>query len=143
MNELNKTRIKMLCAKSNITMGELAQKIGITAATLSCRLRNPIFNFREQREIAAVLGCSFRPSFVNKNDGTEITGDTLREIVKAASNKSKLTIASYTQSVGKSQSSFASRLGTEKFKASEIAKIADYFGYEYKTAFIYEDGTIL
>lgn len=58
-------KIKILMIKNNdMTLKELAQKIGTSPQNLSNKLKRDDFSESELREIAEAFGCEFEANFV-------------------------------------------------------------------------------
>lgn len=69
MNLQNK--IKVACSESDITLTELADKLGVSQAALSKRVKTGKFTQEELEEIAEKIGCKYR-SFFELPNGTII-----------------------------------------------------------------------
>ena len=64
-------QIKVLCVRSNISMAELARRIGISPQSLSAKMKRESFTIAELDVIADAVGASFVRKFVLYN-GDEI-----------------------------------------------------------------------
>ena len=63
--------IKVLCVRSNISMAELARRIGVSPQSLSAKMKRESFTISELEVIADAVGASFVRKFVLFN-GEEI-----------------------------------------------------------------------
>ncbi len=68
---MRKNQIKAACAKHNITMGELAGKLGMSKQNFSARLKKETFKDDELDKIAEALGCKYVCYFEFK-DGSRV-----------------------------------------------------------------------
>ncbi|WP_342472354.1 helix-turn-helix transcriptional regulator [Metasolibacillus sp. FSL H7-0170] len=64
-------KIKMLIVEKDMTLSELAEKMGTSQPNLSKKLKRDNFNEKELNQIAQVLGIKFEANFV-LNDGRRI-----------------------------------------------------------------------
>lgn len=64
-------QIKVLCVRSNISMAELARRIGVSPQSFSAKLKRESFTIAELNIIAEAVGASFIRKFVLYN-GEEI-----------------------------------------------------------------------
>ena len=64
-------QIKVLCVRSNISMAELARRIGMSPQSLSAKMKRESFTVEELTIIADAVGASFVRKFVLFN-GDEI-----------------------------------------------------------------------
>ena len=67
-------QIKVLCVRSNISMAELARRIGLSPQSFSARMKRESFTISELEVIADAVGASFSRKFVlynGKNPKTE------------------------------------------------------------------------
>lgn len=64
-------QIKILCARSNISMAELSRRIGVSPQSFSAKLKRESFTIKELDVIADAVGASFKRKFVLYN-GEEI-----------------------------------------------------------------------
>ena len=64
-------KIKILIGRQNMTLAQLAEKIGQSRQNLSNKMSRDNFTEQEAREIASALGAEFVCSF-RFSDGTEI-----------------------------------------------------------------------
>ena len=67
--------IRELCKKQNISLSELARRIGQTPQNLSKKLSRDTVTLDEMIEIASVLGVSYEQSFVLENGEKIQTGN--------------------------------------------------------------------
>lgn len=64
-------QIKVLCVRSNISMAELARRIGTTPQNLSGKMKRESFTVVELEDIAVAVHSSFERKFILEN-GEEI-----------------------------------------------------------------------
>ena len=64
-------QIKILCVMTNISMAELARRIGLSPQSMSARLKRENFSIRELEIIADAVGATFSRKFILYN-GEEI-----------------------------------------------------------------------
>ncbi len=64
-------QIKVLCVRSNISMAELARRIGLSPQSFSARMKRESFTISELEVIADAVGASFSRKFVLYN-GDEV-----------------------------------------------------------------------
>lgn len=64
-------QIKVLCVRSNISMAELARRIGVSPQSLSAKIKRESFTIEELETIADATGSSFVRKFVLYN-GDEV-----------------------------------------------------------------------
>lgn len=57
-------QIKVLCVRSNISMAELARRIGTSPQSLSAKMKRESFTITELEIIADAVGASFVRKFV-------------------------------------------------------------------------------
>lgn len=57
-------QIKVLCVRSNISMAELARRIGISPQSLNGKMKRESFTIAELNVIADAVGASFIRKFV-------------------------------------------------------------------------------
>ena len=60
-------QIKVLCVRSNISVAELARRIGTTPQNLSGKMKRESFTVGELEDIADAVNCSFERKFVLEN----------------------------------------------------------------------------
>lgn len=60
-------QIKVLCVRSNISMAELARRIGTTPQNLSGKIKRESFTIGELEDIAGAVNCSFERKFILEN----------------------------------------------------------------------------
>lgn len=65
--------LKHLCIELDISLSELARRIGSSPQAFSQKMKRECFTPAELEEIAKAAGCSFKCSFILPN-GKEITG---------------------------------------------------------------------
>lgn len=64
-------QIKVLCVRSNISVSELARRIGTTPQNLNARMKRESFTISDLDTIADAVECKFERHFVMR-DGEEI-----------------------------------------------------------------------
>ena len=64
-------QIKVLCVRSNISMAELARRIGLSPQSSSARMKRESFTISELEVIADAVGASFSRKFILYN-GDEV-----------------------------------------------------------------------
>ena len=64
-------QIRVLCVRSNISMAELARRLGVSPQSLSAKMRRESFTISELDKIAEAVGASFVRKFVLYN-GNEV-----------------------------------------------------------------------
>lgn len=60
-------QIKVLCVRNNISVSELARRIGTTPQNLNAKLKRGTFNVSDLEQIATATGCSFERKFILSN----------------------------------------------------------------------------
>lgn len=60
-------QIKVLCVRLNISVAELARRIGTTPQNLSGKMKRESFTVGELEDIANAVNCSFERKFVLEN----------------------------------------------------------------------------
>ena len=68
---MKKEQIKAACAKQGMTMGALAEKIGMSKQNFSARLQNEKFKDDELKKMASVIGCKY-VCYFEFEDGSRI-----------------------------------------------------------------------
>lgn len=63
-------QIKVLCVRSNISVSELARRMGTTPQNFNAKLKRETFTVADLEEIADVTDSSFERKFVLKNGET-------------------------------------------------------------------------
>lgn len=64
-------QIKVLCVRSNISLAELARRIGTSPQSLSAKMKRESFTITDLEIIADAVGASFKRKFVLHN-GEEV-----------------------------------------------------------------------
>ena len=64
-------QIRVLCVRSNISMAELARRLGVSPQSLSAKMKRESFTISELEKIAEAVGASFVHKFVLYN-GNEV-----------------------------------------------------------------------
>lgn len=57
-------QIKILCVRSNVSVSELARRLGTTPQNFNSKMKRESFTVADLDNIAATLGCSFERCFV-------------------------------------------------------------------------------
>jgi len=65
-------KIKIALIKRNMTLKELATRVGCTSQNLSGKFKRDNFSEKELQEIASALDCSFEGRFISNDTGEEI-----------------------------------------------------------------------
>ena len=63
--------IKVLCVRCNISLAELARRLGKSPQSFNAKMNRESFTISELEEVAEVLGVEFKREFILKN-GEEI-----------------------------------------------------------------------
>ena len=71
MSMAEKIRI-LLIKRGNISEAELARRINTTPQNLNSKMKRDNFTEKDLQEIASVLDCSYKSSFVLNDSGEEI-----------------------------------------------------------------------
>ena len=64
-------QIRVLCVRSNISVAELARRLGKSPQSFNSKLKRESFTIKDLEEIAEATGTSFRRSYILPN-GEEI-----------------------------------------------------------------------
>ena len=64
-------QIKVLCVRSNISMAEMARRIGTSPQSLSAKMKRESFTVSDLEEIADAVGATFTRKFTLHN-GEEV-----------------------------------------------------------------------
>lgn len=65
-------KIKILLVEREITMTDLAERLGTSKSNISNKMKRDNFSEKELKEIAEVLNCDFKGIFVMRDTGKEI-----------------------------------------------------------------------
>lgn len=57
-------QIKVLCVRSNISVAELARRLGTTPQNFNAKMKRESFTILDLEYLAETLGCSFERHFV-------------------------------------------------------------------------------
>ena len=60
-------QIKVLCIRSNISVAELARRLGKSPQSLNSKLKRESFTVRDLEEIAMVTGTEFKRNYILPN----------------------------------------------------------------------------
>ncbi len=63
-------QIRVLCVRSNISVSELARRLGTSPQNFNARLKRESFTVADLEHIADVTGSSFERKFILKNGET-------------------------------------------------------------------------
>lgn len=61
-------QIRILCVRSNISMAELARRIGVSPQSLSAKMKRESFTVSDLETIAEAVGAKFKRKFVLYNN---------------------------------------------------------------------------
>lgn len=64
-------QIRVLCVRSNISVAELARRLGKTPQSFNSKLKRESFTIKDLEEIAEATGTSFKRNYILPN-GEEI-----------------------------------------------------------------------
>lgn len=65
-------KIRIAMIKKNVSVKDLAARLGCTSQNLSGKFKRDNFSERELQEIAEILDCTFEGRFLRKDTGEEI-----------------------------------------------------------------------
>lgn len=65
-------KIRIAMIKKNVSVKDLAVRLGCTSQNLSGKFKRDNFSERELQEIADILDCTFEGRFLRKDTGEEI-----------------------------------------------------------------------
>lgn len=65
-------KIKLLAGRRGLTMVQIAQAIGQTRQNLNSKMKRETLTDDELRQIAQVLGCTYKSVFVMNDTGEEV-----------------------------------------------------------------------
>ena len=60
-------QIKVVCVRSNISVSELARRLGTSPQNFNAKMKRESFTISDLEQIAYVLGCNFECKFVLPN----------------------------------------------------------------------------
>lgn len=60
-------QIKVLCVRSNVSVSELARRVGTTPQNFNAKMKRESFTVLDLEFIAEVLDCSFERHFILSN----------------------------------------------------------------------------
>lgn len=64
-------QIKVLCVRSNISVAELARRVGTSPQNFNAKMKRESFTVGDLEEIAHAVSCTFERKFVMEN-GEEV-----------------------------------------------------------------------
>lgn len=64
-------QIKVLCVRTNISVSELARRMGMSPQNLNAKLKRETFTISDLDQIAGATGTTFERKFI-LNDGEEV-----------------------------------------------------------------------
>lgn len=65
-------KIRIAMIKKNVSVKDLAARLGCTSQNLSGKFKRDNFSERELQEIAEILDCTFEGRFLRKDTGEEV-----------------------------------------------------------------------
>jgi len=65
-------KIKIVLKRRNMTLGQLADKLGVSRQNFSNKMSRDNFTEKDLREIADALGCTYTAAFTMNDTGEEI-----------------------------------------------------------------------
>lgn len=65
-------KIKIVLKRRNMTLGQLAERLGVTRQNFSNKMSRDNFTEKDLLEIAEALGCTYNASFTMNDTGEEI-----------------------------------------------------------------------
>lgn len=133
-------RVKLVCDKSQITMAELAERIGMSASSFSLRLKTGKFTKSELEQIAEKAGCKYVCAFRLSND-VEFSAASIGQQIKDTLEYIDMSAAELGRKMGLTQQAMSMRMIIGKFTQIDLEKIAGYMGCDYISEFRFEDGT--
>lgn len=60
-------QIKVLCVRSNISVSELARRIGTSPQNFNAKLKRETFTISDLEKIAQAVNCTFERTFILEN----------------------------------------------------------------------------
>lgn len=60
-------QIKVLCVRSNISVSELARRVGTSPQNFSAKLKRETFTVSDLEKIAKAVNCTFERKFILEN----------------------------------------------------------------------------
>lgn len=60
-------QIKVLCVRSNISVAELARRVGTSPQNFNAKLKRESFTVGDLEQIAVAVSCTFERTFVMEN----------------------------------------------------------------------------
>ena len=60
-------QIRVLCVRSNISVSELARRVGTSPQNFNAKLKRETFTISELEEMAKAVNCTFERSFILEN----------------------------------------------------------------------------
>ena len=57
-------QIKVLCVRSNISVAELARRMGTTPQNFNAKMKRESFSIKDLEKIASVVSCTFERHFI-------------------------------------------------------------------------------
>lgn len=142
MNLTIKQRVKLICDKSEITMSELAGRIGVAASPFSLRLKTGKFTKAELEKLAEEAGCKYVCYFKFDN-GMEFMADSIGQQIKDSLEHIEMSATELGRKLGLTQQAMSKRMSIGKFTQADLETIAGYMGCEYVSEFRFDDGTVL
>lgn len=60
-------QIRVLCVRSNISVSELARRVGTSPQNFNAKLKRETFTISELEEMAKTVNCTFERNFILEN----------------------------------------------------------------------------
>ena len=74
-------QIKVLCVRSNISVAELARRVGTTPQNFNSKMKRESFTISDLEYLAETVGCSFERHFILP-DEKRFKGEDIYEYIK-------------------------------------------------------------
>lgn len=136
------TRIRLACTEAGISVGDIAQRIGINKYVFIKRIETGKFTKEELETIASAIGCKY-VCYFKFNDGEAFSAPTIGQQIRDAMNYSGMTMDELGNKLGIERQSAAKRLKIGKLTQRDIEMIAGYMNCEYISEFVFQNGTII
>ena len=65
-------QIRVLCVRSNISVSELARRVGTSPQNFNAKLKRETFTISDLEEIAKAVDCTFERNFILDNGEREL-----------------------------------------------------------------------
>ncbi|MPM52494.1 hypothetical protein SDC9_99253 [bioreactor metagenome] len=60
-------QIKILCVRSNVSMAELARRVGTSPQNFNAKMKRESFSIGDLEQIAFAVSCKFERNFIMEN----------------------------------------------------------------------------